>query len=107
MHAGTVTDSISLEAQCLTPSIPDPNGEIARQIRKLTDCVNAHCTGVPLATLFPGLDASCHASAAALGTCIKRHVQCRACAALNEADGTVRNCDLFDDGTANSSCGVG
>ncbi len=34
-----------------------------------------------------------------------RLVECEVCQALNQADGLNRDCDLFDDGLSNSSCG--
>jgi len=36
--------------------------------------------------------------------CLERNALCRACVAVNEADGLEVDCDLFDDGTANDTC---
>jgi hypothetical protein len=105
MKTDVVVDSATLEATCMTPTIPDPKGKIAKKVNKLLDDINDKCAGLEaeFGTIFPG---SCAASAstAALGACIEQHVECRVCEALNTADGTSRDCDLFDDGLANGSC---
>jgi hypothetical protein len=103
MKSGMVVDSATLQAVCLTPTIPDPAGKIAGKAAKLTNDVSANCGTVSIATRFPG-DCSGSGSAAALGTCIERLVECDVCEAINDADGTNRDCDLFDDGVANGSC---
>jgi hypothetical protein len=103
MKAGTVTDAATLETECLTPTIPDPKSKISKKATKLTGDVGAACTGVSIATLFPGV-CSGSANATALGDCIERQTECRVCETLNAADGTARDCDLFDDGLANGSC---
>ncbi len=39
-----------------------------------------------------------------LRTCLDTFTKCRACLAVNEADALTIDCDLADDGNANSSC---
>ena len=104
MKLGYIADSASLESQCMTPTIPDPKGKIAKKMAKLLDDVIVTCHGVSIATLFPGV-CSGSFSPYYLGQCIEQRVGCRACEALNASDGMSRDCDLFDDGIDNSSCG--
>jgi hypothetical protein len=105
MKAGAIVDEATLEAACMTPTIPDPSGKIAGKVAKMITDVTANCTSSQ-STLFPGLDAGCHASGAALAQCIDTRIHCRVCETLNEADGMNRDCDLFDDGLGNGSCGL-
>jgi hypothetical protein len=39
-----------------------------------------------------------------LAACVDEIVECRVCRALNQADDLAVDCDLFDDGEANTSC---
>jgi hypothetical protein len=43
----------------------------------------------------------------ALGACLDVKVECRVCQIINDMDGLLVNCDLFDDGNANGSCASG
>ena len=57
---------------------------------------------LPTANVFPG-----ECSGATTGTlagCLDERVECRVCLAINAIDGLSVDCDLFDDGAANSSC---
>ncbi len=82
----------------------DPKGKIDKDCNvKLLDKLEKSCTGLDLATLFPG-DCSGAADTTALKDCLDRLVECAVCTALNQADGLNQDCDLFDDGTANDSC---
>ncbi len=65
----------------------------------LTKCV---LTGVDLSDAFPGCDTD---DLAELTSCLGSLVVCRVCLALDAVDGLNRDCDLFDDGLANASCG--
>lgn len=105
MKLGAVVDEASLEAQCMTPTIPDPVLKIQGKRQKLLDDVNANCGTTSIPARFPGVCSS-SGSTAALGACIEARVECRVCEALNAADGTNRNCDEFDDGVVNGSCGL-
>ena len=81
----------------------DSKLKIQKKIAKLGEDVTAKCTGVSGA--FPG---TCDTlSGAALATCVDVQVECRVCQAINEMDGILVNCDLFDDGVANTSCASG
>ncbi len=50
--------------------------------------------------------ASC-TDGATCGACIAKITKCQACKAINNEDGGTANCDLADDGVANSSCVTG
>jgi hypothetical protein len=39
-----------------------------------------------------------------MAICVDEIVECRVCAALNQADDLALDCDLLDDGVENSSC---
>jgi hypothetical protein len=67
---------------------------------KLGADITKKCTGVTQATAFPG---SCSA-AADLGACLTAAAKCRMCQAINAEDGINANCDLVDNGAADSSC---
>jgi hypothetical protein len=106
LQSGAVVDEATLDVTCGTLSQIDVAGKAQYRLSKLAQDVGAACAApaVGLATLFPGLDAPCHADAAALGTCVAARTSCRACLALNEADGQHMDCDLIDDGADNDSC---
>ncbi len=105
MKLGTITDSASLEAECLPLSgIPDPKGKIAKRVGKLSTDTDKNCAAVTRPPLFPG---ACSVVATTIGDfvdCVEAATECRVCKALNASDGTATDCDLFDDGVANNSC---
>ncbi|MDX2171225.1 MAG: hypothetical protein SF182_29420, partial [Deltaproteobacteria bacterium] len=111
MKAGNVVDSATLDTFCGTFALIDGanggGGKVAGKYSKATTDVTAACAGTEetLASLFSGLDAGCHASPAALAACLNAGSKCRACLALNDADGQDMDCDTMDDGAANGSCG--
>jgi hypothetical protein len=99
-----VRDSTDLEA-CVGD---DPRGAIARVcdpvIGKLVMRVlprKCAANGVDLLSSFPGCAAN---DAEVLAACVDEIVECRVCRALNQADDLTVDCDLFDDGEANTSC---
>jgi len=106
LKAGTITSNATLDTQCGTFALIDAGGKAAGKLTKLDADVQSACgfPGADLATLFDGLPAGCHGTAAALSACLQAHVRCRACYALHYADSQAMNCDLFDDGTSNASC---
>jgi hypothetical protein len=101
-----LTTEASFINTCLGPPQPDPKEKIARYETKLTarvqKCIDDGIT--PLSTIFPGACASEPDSAYA--ACIARRVACRFCLGAKVVDDLVSplDCDLFDDGVANSSC---
>ncbi len=107
MKDGGIISSSTLRDACMTPSIPDDKGKIAKKISKLEDDVAKNCAPVvaDLSELFPGLPAgTCHASVAELADCVEKRVECRVCQTLNAADGMDRDCDEFDNGALDGSC---
>jgi hypothetical protein len=103
MKAGTIASAAAVEARCLTPTLPDPKGLIARAGRTLASETAARCVGLDLAALFPGTG-SASGDASALAGRVEALVECRACRALNRAHGLARDCDQFDDDAVNGSC---
>lgn len=102
----SIADDASLVATCLGPPQPDPDGKIARSETKLDGIVSACIAGgvTPIGASFGG---SCTGAAdGAFAGCVEDRIRCRFCLAVNVADDIAPplDCDLFDDGSANSSC---
>jgi hypothetical protein len=57
------------------------------------------CASTDNDALFPGC------AGEALAACLDQKVECEVCRVLNALDGLARDCDEFDDGETNSSCG--
>jgi hypothetical protein len=57
--------------------------------------------GVDLSDALPGCGVG---EPENVSMCVEESIACRVCAALNQADDLALDCDLFDDGAANSSC---
>jgi hypothetical protein len=105
MKLGTITDPASLQATCLPESgIPDPKGKIAKRITKLGEAISKKCS-VPLSGTQFDNGRCAGLAGAALRDCADERVECRVCNALNAADGLDADCDEFDDGILNGSCG--
>jgi hypothetical protein len=81
----------------------DTKGKIAKAVAKLSAAIVKSCDGPGVTSgAFPG---SCPSqTGGALATCLDQRVECRVCLAINAMDGLAVDCDLFDDGTTNSSC---
>jgi hypothetical protein len=103
MKAGTVIDTTTLDATCGTFAQIDAGGKAAAKLAKLASDVGAACTGLTIGSVAPGV-CSGAGTANALGICAGVRTKCNACLTLNAADGQSMDCDLFDDGAANSSC---
>jgi cysteine-rich repeat protein len=104
-----VDDVQALRDRCLgkgSDGQPDTHGSIARSCSSpatgLAAVLARSCEGQDLAAMFPG----CAGESATAG-CIERKVACRTCLTVNRALGTTRNCDRFDDGADDGSCGCG
>ena len=103
---GSVKSSATLAA-CLDA---DPTGKLAAQCgaagELATKLLPKACPApaVDLAAAFPGC---AEASPAAFAACAERAGRCRTCTALDAADALGTDCDAFDDGAANASCGDG
>lgn len=81
----------------------DSKLKILKKRDKLNDTIGKKCD--PVGSAFPG---DCTGlSGAMLANCLDVLVECRVCQTINEMDNFFVNCDLFDDGLANSSCDSG
>ena len=73
-------------------------------VGKLTAALSKSCATVTVGTTFPG---GCAASPlGTLGDCLDALGACQFCQAVNAIDDMAVDCDLFDDTTANGSCGI-
>jgi len=97
----SILSSDALE-QCMGK---DARGKIAvfcnATFGRVVTMISKRCGNVDLVDGFPGCAA---ADPVGLSSCIERSVNCRACRAMNEADHLNRDCDVFDNGNADSSC---
>ena len=108
---GQISSSEDLERLCLQsdPNDPstgqgDPRGKIAKECdSKLQDKIQKKCfdKSVDLSVAFPGFDPN----SGTLKDFVEVMVECEVCLYWNNIDGLDRNCDLFDDGVVNGSCG--
>ncbi len=75
---------------------------IATALSKIAQARVSSCQGVSLAAAFPG---ACSAEVdTAFDDCLAVHAACRTCLTFDAADDLSRDCDLFDNGAADSSC---
>ncbi len=116
LKSGAITDADSLRDECFRadpndPSVagqPDPKGTISKkcvgQGKGIDRQVQKKCIDKGIGNVFPG---ECGAEDPNdLAVCVDRLVECRVCLMVNAVDGLDRDCDLFDDGTVNGSCGA-
>jgi hypothetical protein len=89
MKSGAVVDESTLDAQCGTFGQIDSGGKAAAKLAKVSADVTANCaaTTSALSVLFDGMSAPCTTNATTLGLCLQARTRCRACFALNTADG--------------------
>jgi hypothetical protein len=80
--------------------IPDGRGKIEKKCGNgLGGTLGKKCAGLDTDALFPPCVGK------VLGDCLDQKIECEVCRALNELDGLDRNCDEFDNGVADGSCG--
>lgn len=84
----------------------DTKGKIAKAAGKINaDVVKSCDTPGVTATAFPGdCTGLTGSSLPTLGACLDARTECRVCQIINQMDGLSVDCDLFDDGIANTSC---
>jgi len=101
--AGGVETSEAFATAIGSALLSDADGRIAKATSKLSSRVAKRCSGVSLASLFPGacLDA---ADPDALAACAAERTLCRQCLAEETARVLDLDCDLLDDAVANASC---
>jgi len=101
LKAATI-DSAEALSQCLDATTNVGNAKIAKLAEKLAITVAGRCAGTDPLVVFPG---QC-ASEPGLADCIEASVSCRLCNTLRAMDSLTADCDEFDDGEYNASCGV-
>ena len=91
---------------CLDVLAADSGGKVARTVAKLATRISKRCIepGIDLTEI---LDSDCAAetSASAVAACLNEAASCRACTTAGGVFGLSLDCDDFDDGVTNSSCG--
>jgi len=98
---GSVTSTAGLDA-CLDPILFDPKDKIAKTLAKISKILATKCEGVTLSAAFPG---ACGGDPSPV-LCLGRRATCETCQMVVAADDLDRDCDIFDDGSPNSSCGL-
>jgi len=103
LKKGAAVDASGIE-RCLGY---DPKQRIAKKCDPVTGQLAAKvlprsCEGVDLSGVAPGCDT---ASAAELAECVDATIACNVCRGVNAGDALDEDCDLFDDGVDNASCG--
>jgi len=97
----TIADEFGIE-ECVGR---DLKGKIAKacdaDTGKVRSTLDKKCGGVDLVSAFSGCGV---ADAASTAQCIDAQARCLTCAVLNGVSGISVDCDLFDDGQANTSC---
>ncbi len=104
------SDNAAVESACVVaggPGLVDGNDKVRKSVEKLMGKASKSCIDTSQATdtLFPG-DCTGQTGDPAFGVCIDRLIECRVCEMLNDVDGLSIDCDLFDDGLDNSTCGL-
>ncbi len=100
LKAGNIGNTAGLAA-CLDDVTADGKGKIAKAAGKIASTLAGTCAAVAPALALPG---EC-AAAGDVSACIDQRAACRMCTMAGAFDGLVLDCDLFDDSTANASCG--
>jgi glucose/arabinose dehydrogenase len=105
-RAGLRDGSIASLAQLASCLDADPRGRIARACAadggRLADAVSRGCEGVAPAAAFPACASDDPEAPAA---CLERAGRCRHCRLIDASDALGVNCDRYDDGAVNASCG--
>lgn len=79
----------------------DSKSKIAKRVEALGAEISLRCQMATTGT-FPG---ACDGlNGETLASCINARSKCRVCQTVNAADSLTVDCDLFDDGVANTSC---
>jgi hypothetical protein len=100
LASGAITDADGLAA-CLAAIDVDAHGKVGKALARLASDDARYCDGFTRADLFKGY---CTFASDFLA-CVDVRARCRVCEALNRMDDLAMDCELFDDGLANGSCG--
>jgi hypothetical protein len=105
-----VENAQQLQDVCLgsgTNPMPDLKGQIEKACEdQLGNTITKKCInvdGVKLGRAFSGFDPDDNLQAYIY---IDQKIECEFCLAINAVDDLSRDCDLFDDGLANFTCGL-
>jgi hypothetical protein len=108
LKAGDPNDAGAVQDACMGTNgppnhgIPDVKGKIAKKCGNgLGGTLGKKCAGLDTDALFP----PCAGHPVSLAQCIDEKIECEVCRALNALDGLDRNCDEFDNGLPDGSCG--
>ncbi len=97
----SIDSTATLEA-CFDTVVADAKGKVMKAETKLDDTVAKSCNGIDLDVAFPG---PC-VGAIDAPACFGAQTRCRSCQLINAYYGLTRDCDVFDDTTANGSCTI-
>jgi choice-of-anchor B domain-containing protein len=100
LKAGSVGNAVELAA-CMEDVTADAKGRVEKAAAKLAKTLAGICAGVAPGVSVPGVCAG----AGDVSACIDEQAACRMCLMAGAMDGLVLDCDLFDDQSANASCG--
>jgi len=103
----TITSRLGLD-DCLLAvgaAADDPDSKLGKTVAKLTVARAQACDGVSFYDAFWG-DCGHIVGFSIFDACVRRLAECRACRIVVATDGPFVNCDVFDDGFANTSCPV-
>jgi len=98
---GSIASGVALLGACLGDVENGPKVIGAKS--QLEATLDAKCLGVAIGNVFQG-DCVTAPNTAALAACMDDRSDCDACLVLSRVDNLGADCDLFDDGVANSSC---
>jgi hypothetical protein len=87
MNRGEIVSRVGVEG-CYAQVLADPTGKIGKARVNLAAAVSKSCSGLDLATVFPG---AC-AGSADFGTCVADRLRARLCQTLEGADALSLNC---------------
>jgi hypothetical protein len=94
---GSITDAAGL-AGCFDDVAND--SKVDKTIDKMAAKFDKDCESLDLPVLFPGVCAG----APDYPNCFNELARCRFCRMVNAMDGLARDCDDYDDATANGTC---
>jgi hypothetical protein len=106
-NLATLASEAAFVSTCLGPPQPTSFGRIASREAALASRIQRSCVNrgvTPVGAVLPG---ACTAEPdLSMAACVSRRVACRFCLGAIVADdiATPLDCDVFDDGTANTSC---
>jgi cysteine-rich repeat protein len=104
IESRTATAAESLEGcyDDVASQAADEGSRLGMALDHLATARLKKCAATGLAAAFPGGCAD--ASGEAFDACVTAIAACRTCRTFDLADGLTRDCDLFDNGAADSSC---